>query len=58
MKQGESGQGVVEYSLILLLVALVFWVAVKNSGVGESLSGIWGDIDKCIASPLSCESKK
>ena len=26
----EEGQGLVEYSLIVLLVALVFWVAVRG----------------------------
>ena len=27
----EEGQGLVEYTLIVLLVALVFWVAVKGT---------------------------
>ena len=37
----EEGQGLVEYTLIVLLVALVFWVAVKGtnaeSGADEHL---------------------
>ena len=34
----EEGQGLVEYSLIVLLVALVFWVAVQGSGVDQALN--------------------
>jgi pilus assembly protein Flp/PilA len=40
----EEGQGLVEYTLIVLLVALVFWVAIRNTNVGAALSGAWGDI--------------
>jgi Flp pilus assembly pilin Flp len=32
----EDGQGLVEYTLIVVLVALVFWVAIKNTNVGIS----------------------
>ena len=32
----EDAQGLVEYTLIVLLVALVFWVAIKNTNVGVS----------------------
>ena len=31
----EEGQGLVEYTLIVLLVALVFWVAVKGTGADQ-----------------------
>ena len=40
----EEGQGLVEYTLIVLLVALVFWVAIKNTNVGTALSNSWTDI--------------
>ena len=49
----EDGQGLVEYTLIVLLVALVFWVAVKNTNIGETLTNSWGDIKNCLASPQS-----
>ena len=29
----EEGQGLVEYTLIVLLVALVFWVGIKNTNI-------------------------
>jgi pilus assembly protein Flp/PilA len=40
----EEGQGLVEYTLIVLLVALVFWVAIRNTNVGTQLQASWGQI--------------
>ncbi|MGH7827498.1 MAG: Flp family type IVb pilin [Candidatus Binatia bacterium] len=40
----EDGQGLVEYSLIVLLVALVFWVAVKGTNVDVALKDTWNNI--------------
>ena len=37
----EDGQGLVEYTLIVVLVALVFWVAIKNTDIGNSLASAW-----------------
>jgi Flp pilus assembly pilin Flp len=50
----EEGQGLVEYTLIVLLVALVFWVAVRGANVDEALSGAWGSITACLGGPFSC----
>jgi Flp pilus assembly pilin Flp len=47
----EEGQGLVEYTLIVLLVALVFWVAVKNTKIGDQLSTSWGNVKNCLADP-------
>ena len=47
----EDGQGLVEYTLIVLLVALVFWVAIKDTKIGDQLSTSWGSIKDCLASP-------
>jgi pilus assembly protein Flp/PilA len=44
----EEGQGLVEYSLIVLLVALVFWVAVKTVGVDQALDAAWTNITTCL----------
>ena len=52
----EEGQGLVEYTLIVLLVALVFWVAVKNTNIGTQLSTSWGLVVSCLASPSACTS--
>jgi Flp pilus assembly pilin Flp len=50
----EEGQGLVEYTLIVLLVALVFWVAVRQADVGGALSTSWGSVTDCLTGPFSC----
>jgi Flp pilus assembly pilin Flp len=50
----EEGQGLVEYTLIVLLVALVFWVAVKGTNIGSQLTDSWTDVSDCLASPTNC----
>jgi Flp pilus assembly pilin Flp len=52
----EEGQGLVEYTLIVLLVALVFWVAVRGSNIGDELSTAWGNIATCLTTPTTCTS--
>ena len=47
----EEGQGLVEYTLIVLLVALVFWVAIKDTKIGDQLSTSWGNVKSCLADP-------
>jgi len=50
----EEGQGLVEYTLIVLLVALVFWVAVRTANVGGALSTSWGSVTNCLTDPFGC----
>jgi Flp pilus assembly pilin Flp len=50
----EEGQGLVEYTLVVLLVALVFWVAVYGSGTEDALASAWGSIQGCLTDPLNC----
>ena len=50
----EEGQGLVEYTLIVLLVALVFWVAIRDTNIGGELTNAWGQVITCLQSPLTC----
>ena len=50
----EEGQGLVEYTLIVLLVALVFWVGVRDTNIGTQLADSWAAIKTCLATPTSC----
>ncbi len=50
----DDGQGLVEYTLIVLLVALVFWVAIKNTNIGTALGDGWSKISSCVGTPSSC----
>jgi Flp pilus assembly pilin Flp len=50
----ERGQGLVEYTVIVLFVVLMLWVGVKYTSTGDSLTGIWNTITGCVGSPLAC----
>ncbi len=50
----EDGQGLVEYTLIVLVVALIFWTGVRNTDIGTSLTNGWSKISDCVFSPFSC----
>ena len=52
----EEGQGLVEYTLIVLLVALVFWVAVRSTNIGTQLTDSWNDVSSCLANPTGCNA--
>ena len=52
----EDGQGLVEYTLVVLLVALVFWMGVRNTNVGDSLSQGWSRVLNCVTTPFSCSA--
>lgn len=50
LMQRQDGQGLVEYTLMLVLVALVFWVAIKGTDIGGSLTSAWNDVKTCVDS--------
>jgi Flp pilus assembly pilin Flp len=52
----DNGQGLVEYTLIVVLVALVFWVAIKNTNIGSELGNAWSKVSTCVADPANCTS--
>jgi Flp pilus assembly pilin Flp len=52
----EDGQGLVEYTLIVVLVALVFWVAIKNTDIGNALASGWSKVTVCVTTPSACDS--
>jgi len=52
----EDGQGLVEYTLVVVLVALVFWMGVKNTNVGDTLAKSWVKVLDCVTSPFSCSA--
>lgn len=52
----EDGQGLVEYTLIVVLVALVFWVAIKETDIGSGLAAGWSRVTACVGAPASCDS--
>jgi Flp pilus assembly pilin Flp len=52
----NDGQALVEYTLLVLLVALVFWVAIKNANLDSALADGWSKITACIGNVVTCTS--
>ena len=52
----EDGQGLVEYTLVVVLVTLVFWMGVRDTHVGDGLAQAWAKIMDCVTSPFSCSA--
>jgi Flp pilus assembly pilin Flp len=50
----EDGQGLVEYTLVVVLAALVFWMGIRDTKVGKSLASGWSKVHNCVTLPFSC----
>lgn len=50
----DDGQGLTEYTLVVVLVALVFWMGVRDTNVGSSLANGWSRVTACVTAPFSC----
>ena len=46
----EEGQDIVEYALMIGLVVVVIWVAVRATGVDTSVSTIWSKVGSSLNS--------
>jgi Flp pilus assembly pilin Flp len=44
----------VEYTFVVLLVALVFWMGVRDTNIGTSLQAGWSKVEACVKAPFSC----
>ena len=52
----EDGQGLVEYTLIVGLVALGYWVPIKNTNVGNQFASGWSKVTSCVGDPSACNA--
>ena len=52
----DDGQGLVEYTLVVFLVALVFWMGIKDTQMGASLANGWSRVLNCVTLPFNCSS--
>ncbi|MPZ76058.1 MAG: hypothetical protein GEU77_06000 [Deltaproteobacteria bacterium] len=53
----ERGQGLMEYTLIVFLVALGFWAGMKGTDIGPELANSWTKTIECVSAPFSCGSE-
>jgi Flp pilus assembly pilin Flp len=52
--RNERGQGLMEYTLIVFLVALVFWGGMKSTNIGDELAVSLSNVVNCVSAPFSC----
>jgi Flp pilus assembly pilin Flp len=52
----EDGQGLIEYTFVVLLVALVFWMGVRDTAIGASLAASLAKVSNCVMSPFTCSA--
>jgi Flp pilus assembly pilin Flp len=50
----EDGQGLAEYTLVVVLIGLVFWIGVRNTDIGNSLGSGWSKVLDCVTLSFSC----
>jgi hypothetical protein len=52
----QKGQALMEYTLLLMMVTMVFWVGIKNSDMSQELARAWSRVSDCIEVPMACDS--
>ena len=45
-----------EYTLLLMMVTMVFWVGIKNSDMSHELARAWSRVSDCVEVPMACDS--
>ncbi len=48
LAMNHRGQGQVEYTVIVLLVTMVFWLGIRDTGIGQSLQNTWQEVGGSI----------
>lgn len=49
----EQGQGITEYALILGLVVLGIWIAVTQTNIGQSITGVFSNVNTVVSGCVS-----
>lgn len=52
----DDGQGMIEYTLVVVLVALVFWLGVRDTNISNQLANGWSRVVDCVTTPFSCSA--
>jgi phosphoribosyl-dephospho-CoA transferase len=55
-QQCQKGQALMEYTLLLMMVTMVFWVGIKNSDMTRELARAWSKVSDCVEVPMACDS--
>ncbi len=52
----QKGQALIEYTLLLMMVTMVFWVGIKDADLTHQLSSAWSRVSDCVEVPMACDS--
>jgi len=52
----QRGQALIEYTLLVMMVTMVFWVGVKNSDLSQQMAVAWSRVSDCVGAPAACDS--
>jgi Flp pilus assembly pilin Flp len=52
----QRGQALMEYTLLLMMVTMVFWVGIRNSDLSRELARAWSKVHDCVELPMACDS--
>jgi len=55
-RQETDSQSFVKYTLLLVLIALLFWVAIMYASLGDAFGVGWSKVAACIGNMGSCSS--
>jgi Flp pilus assembly pilin Flp len=50
----QKGQGLVEYTLVVLFIAVLLFVAVRNTPIGSRLATQWSAVKSCVQLNAPC----
>jgi Flp pilus assembly pilin Flp len=52
----QRGQALIEYTLLVMMVTMVFWVGIKNSDLSQQMAVAWSRVGDCVGAPAACDS--
>jgi hypothetical protein len=50
------GQALIEYTLLLMMVTMVFWVGIKNNDPSRELERASSRVHECVELPMECDA--
>jgi Flp pilus assembly pilin Flp len=54
--KAQRGQALIEYTLLVMIVSMVFWVGIKNSDLSQQMAVAWSRVGDCVGAPAACDS--
>jgi Flp pilus assembly pilin Flp len=52
----QKGQALIEYTFLVMMVSMVFWIGIKNSELTQQLANAWSRVSDCVEVPMACDT--